>query len=316
MHRPADPRIASPGQSSAPPVSAVVALVVAHVALAFGPWFVRLADVGPVAAGFWRIALAVPVLFAAAALFSPGGMRGTARWWPLLLLSGVAFAADLGSWHIGIVRTTLANSTLFGNSATLFFPIYGFIVARTWPNRSQGFALALAAVGAGLLLGRSAELSPRNLAGDLFCLLAGVLYTVYFAVMARVRTGVGPLPSLALSSLASVLPLLLLALALGEAVMPREWGPLVALAIVSQVIGQGAMIYALGHLSPLVIGIALLLQPIVAGTIGWIAYGERLTALDLVGAVCVGIALVLVRRGSAGATTVAPGGGATKSDPA
>ena len=38
----------------------LAALVVGNVALALGPWFVRLADSGPVSAGFWRVALALP----------------------------------------------------------------------------------------------------------------------------------------------------------------------------------------------------------------------------------------------------------------
>ncbi|MGT2514209.1 hypothetical protein ACVOMT_08160 [Sphingomonas panni] len=44
------------------PRRAIVAVLGANIALAFGPWFVRMADTGPVAAGFWRIALALPVL--------------------------------------------------------------------------------------------------------------------------------------------------------------------------------------------------------------------------------------------------------------
>ena len=53
-------------------------------------------------------------------------------------------------------------------------------------------------------------------------------------------------------------------------------------------------------LSPLVVGIALLTQPVVAATIGWLVYGERLGAADLVGAVLVAVALVLVRTARAG----------------
>jgi drug/metabolite transporter (DMT)-like permease len=41
----------------------------------------------------------------------------------------------------------------------------------------------------------------------------------------------------------------------------------------------------------------LLTQPIIAGTIGWLVYGETLGAADLTGAVLVAAALVLVRRG-------------------
>ena len=48
----------------------------AAVALAFGPWLVRLSDVGPVAAGFWRLALALPFLFVIARHDRPAGRIG------------------------------------------------------------------------------------------------------------------------------------------------------------------------------------------------------------------------------------------------
>lgn len=287
---------AAPLAPAAPPASAFIAAILANIALAFGPWFVRMADVGPVAAAFWRITLAAPLILGLA-LITGGRLRGvTPGVLGLVAAAGVAFAADLGSWHLGIVRTTLANATLFGNSATLIFPLYGFIAARALPSRGQGFALLLAAAGGALLMGRSYQADPRHLAGDLLSLLAGVLYAVYFIAMARARAVMAPLPALALSTLASIAPLLGLALLLGERILPGHWGALVGLALASQLFGQGLMIYALGRLSPLVIGIALLLQPAVAATLGWITYGERLAPVDLVGAALVAAALVLVRR--------------------
>jgi hypothetical protein len=39
---------------------AFAALIVSNIFLAMGPWMVRLSDVGPVAAAFWRLALAIP----------------------------------------------------------------------------------------------------------------------------------------------------------------------------------------------------------------------------------------------------------------
>lgn len=294
-HAPAQRKaVAAPSTGAAP----LAAVCLANVALAFGPWFVRMADTGPVAAAFWRMALALPLLSVLAWWGSRAGMarRLTPRLGWFLLVAGIAFAADLGSWHAGIRRTTLANATLFGNSATFIFPIYGFLVARAWPTRSQALALALAALGAGLLMGRSYQLDPRHLAGDLLCVAAGVLYAIYFVFMADARRTLAPLPALALSSAASLPPLLLMALALGERVVPGDWTPLVALALVSQLIGQGLMVYALGKLSPLVVGLALLIQPVVAGAIGWIAYDERLGVPDFVGVALVAAALVLVRR--------------------
>lgn len=288
------------GPTGTPPL-AFAAVILANVALAFGPLLVRMADTGPVASAFWRITLAAPVL-AIVALIGPARPRmpgkGQAGLWVLLLVGGVAFAGDLGTWHIGIRQTTMANATLFGNSATFIFPLYGFLAARAWPSRSQGIALILAALGAGLLMGRSYQVDPRHLVGDLMCVLAGVLYAIYFILMARVREHMPPVPALAWSTMASILPLFVFAVLLGERIWPDHWSALILLALGSQIIGQGLMIYALGLLSPLVVGLALLVQPMVATAIGWLAYGETLALPDLVGVAMVAVALVLVRRGS------------------
>jgi drug/metabolite transporter (DMT)-like permease len=294
MHRRRDQRFSARRPSE--PALAFAALIIANAALAFGPWLVRLADVGPVAVGFWRLTLAMPLLVAMT-LGSGWRPRGLGPGLSAAIaIGGLCFAADLASWHAGILHTTLANATLFGNSATLIYPIYGFVVARALPGRAQALALLLAAIGAGLLMGRSYELSARNLVGDLLCLAAGVLYTGYLILMARARAVMAPLPALTLSSIAGVVPLLAFAALLGERIWPQHWGPLIGVALTSQVLGQGMMIYALGKLPPLVVGIALLTQPVIAGTVGWIVYGETLGAADLTGAALVAIALVLVRR--------------------
>lgn len=77
--------------------------------------------------------------------------------------------------------------------------------------------------------------------------------------------------------------------------MPMDWTPLLILAFSSQIFGQGCLTYALPHFSPLVIGLALLVQPAVSAAAGWIAFGEVLTPFDLAGGVMVMAALVLVR---------------------
>jgi drug/metabolite transporter (DMT)-like permease len=51
----------------------------------------------------------------------------------------------------------------------------------------------------------------------------------------------------------------------------------------------------MGHLSPLVVGIGLLTQPAVTALIGWLVYGERLSAVDTIGALLICLALVLIR---------------------
>lgn len=280
-----------------PPISrlAFPALILANLVLALGPWLVRLADVGPVAAGFWRLGIAAPVL----ALVALRQSRGTPfPGWAIIAaiaVGGLFFAADLAAWHGGILRTKLANATLFGNFASFLFAIYGFVLLRALPGRMQAFALLLAAAGTVLLLGRSFELSPEHLTGDLLTILAGLFYTFYLIAVDRARQTMAPMPVLAIATIAGAVPLLFFALALGETVMPANWTPVVALSISSQLIGQGLLVYAMGHLPPLVVGLCFLTQPIVSGAIGWAAFGERLSATDWIGAVMIGAALVLIR---------------------
>lgn len=287
-----------PLEAPAPNRFAFPAMVLGNVALAFGPWLVRLADVAPVASAFWRLSLAV-LPIALLARFVGGPLpRATIdrRVLGLAALAGVFFAADLALWHYGIVRTTLANASLLSNAASFLLPLWGFVVLGHKPGRKALAAIALALAGTLLLVGRSAELSPAHFAGDLFCLGAALFYTVYLLIIDRLRDTVPVFPLLALSTGFGAAGLLPVAWVLaGDAFWPIDWTPLVLLALGSQVIGQGLIVFAIVHLRPLVAGLALLVQPAVGATIGALRFGEVPGAAEIAGAALVVAALVLVR---------------------
>ena len=250
------------------------------------------------ASGGWRSACSSPASQARTIGAQPAGRtlpRLPRRLVGLLLLGGLFFAADLACWHLGILRTRLANAALFGNVSAFFFAAYGFVVARRLPGRLQVAAMLLALAGTLLLLGRSWEISRETLTGDLLCIAAGLLYTFYLIAIDRGRAAMGPWPTLALATVAGVAPLLLVALAMGEQVMPGDWTPVILLALGSQLFGQGLIVYAIGHLPPIVTGLGFLTQPAISAAIGWIMYGERLGPADLAGAAAIAVALVLVR---------------------
>jgi drug/metabolite transporter (DMT)-like permease len=281
---------------------AIPALLVANIALAIGPWLVRIArtegQVGPIGSGFWRLALAVPFLLIVARRERqqvPSVKRPAIV---AALVSGLFFAADLAAWHVGILHTRLSNATLFGNVTAILLPLYGFLVLHALPTRRQGFALALAAIGGALLLGRSYELAARNLVGDLLCLFAGICYTGYLAAADRARAMLGPWTTLTLSVLASLPVLLVVALVMQDPIWPRVWWPLLLMTLGSQIIGQGLIIYAVNRVPSIVIGLMLLVQPIVGAAIGWTVYGEALTLFDFLGAFGIAAALLLVRDSS------------------
>jgi len=270
-------------------------LLIGNLALAVGPWLVRNSGTGPIAAAHWRLLLAVPFLYFAAYLTKQSIKPGRPKIWILLVLGSLFFAADLGSWHIGIEQTKLANATLFGNSASIIFVVYGYLIARSLPSRLQLVAIALAVAGAFLLMASSYQLAAKYFIGDLFSLLAGVLYAAFLVAMLSVRNHMGTWPLLAHSSLIGAFPLLAMAYFMGENIVPQDWTAVFVLALTSQLIGQGLLIYAILHFSPLVFGLALLSQPAIAALLGWAAFDETVTATDLAGMVAVAVALILVR---------------------
>jgi drug/metabolite transporter (DMT)-like permease len=271
------------------------ALLVGNAALALGPYFVRLADSGPVAAGFWRLVLALPVLFLFANREPVPAAPVTRKLLLAIAAGGVFFALDLSSWHVGIGFTRLGNAALFGNSGSLILMVWGFVAWQRWPQSREWLAILAALGGAAILLGRSFEVSTRTLVGDLFCLLAGLLYAGYLLILQDARKTLPSWRLLGWSSAASVPLLLLIAFLHGEPVWPHDWWPLVGLAVSSQLIGQGMLVYSLRHFSPLAIGLALLTQPAIASLAGWLAFGERLGAIDVVGMALLAAALVLAR---------------------
>lgn len=273
---------------------AFAALVGGNLSLSLTAMVVRFADTGPVAAGMWRLSLALPVLLVLA-WRETGGRMPSARALGIAIGAGIFFALDLAAWHLGILQTKVANATLFGNSASLLLVIWGILLARTLPRGWQAIAILLAFAGSALLMGQSYEASSAYLVGDLLSLLAGALYTGYVLMMQRVRGEIGPWSALAISSAAGIPLLLGTALALGEAILPHNWTPLIVLAVMSQLVGQGLLIWALPRFSPLVIGLTLLVQPAVAAIAGWLVFHETLGAIELLGGALVAASLVLIR---------------------
>ncbi|MBI1404461.1 MAG: EamA family transporter [Porphyrobacter sp.] len=273
----------------------LAALIGGNVALSLGPWFVRMADTGPVSAGFWRLLLALPFLaLLARANRQPLTGMGV-RTLALVALGAVTFAMDLASWHIGIGMTRLGNATLFGNAGSIVLLFWGFIAHRTLPRGLEWLAIVFALAGAAILMGRSLEISHATLVGDLFCVAAGLLYAVYLLTLQGARGKFGSWSLLVWVSLFGAPVLLGIALLRGEPVWPQHWGPIIALFIGSQLVGQGLMVFALKYFPPLVVGLALLTQPVVASLYGWLAFGELLSPLDLVGMALVGAALAVSR---------------------
>jgi drug/metabolite transporter (DMT)-like permease len=282
---------------------ALIALLLGATCIALSPIFVRLSEAGPTATAFWRVALAVPLLWMLWFLKKDRQSRRYSGRWPLLLAAGFAFAGDLGFWHTSIQLTSVANSTLLANLASIFVTLAAWIFLRERPSGQFLAGLAAALAGVALLVKASVEFSSTGLAGDALGVLTAMFYAGYiFAVKGLRDRGETTLHLMAVTSTVTALILLPAALASAEQFLPSSpwgWGVLAALALISHAAGQGLIAYALAHLPAAFSSVSLLFQPVMAALFAWAVLAEPLAPLQIAGGMVVLLGIYLARRGSA-----------------
>src|SRR5438552_439085 len=166
---------------------ALGALLLGATCIALSPIFVRVSEAGPTATAFWRVALAVPPLWLLHALRREAAPRAYLAKWPLLVAAGVAFAGDLGFWHTSIKLTSVANSTLLANLASLFVTLAAWIFLGQRPTRLFLAGLVAALAGVALLVNASLEFSGTALTGDALGVVTAVFYAGYLLAVTAQR---------------------------------------------------------------------------------------------------------------------------------
>jgi drug/metabolite transporter (DMT)-like permease len=267
-------------------ILAFAALVLGAVAMGASPLFVRLADVGPYASAFWRCALALPFL-ALWAAYEKGGLAASFRSFDrAVILSGVFFAGDLFFWHLSILATTVANATFFATTSPIWVALGAWLLLRERISWRIIGGLALCMLGGAALIGQSWGYAPHRLIGDLYGLITAIFFGSYLLTIrsARATLRAGQLAFIS-TTITSVI-LFVIALALEPRILPQSANGalvLLALALVSQVGGQGLLAVALGTLPATFSSLVIFLEAIAAAALAWAVLGEALGALQMLG---------------------------------
>jgi drug/metabolite transporter (DMT)-like permease len=282
---------------------ATVALLAGAVAIAASPLFVKVSETGPVATAFWRVALALPVLWAWLAIERrrrPRAGGGIDR--GLMLAAGVLFAGDLAVWHWSILLTSVANATLLANLAPIFVTLGVWLFYRRRPGGAFLAGLAVALAGTVTLLGRDFRLAGGELAGDCLGVVTAMFYAGYQLAVSRLRQGASTASIMAGSGLVTAAILLPLAALSAEQLLPATaagWAKLIGLALISQAAGQSLIAYAMAHLRETFSSVGLLLQPVMAAVFAWMLLGETLGGVQIAGAVAVLAGIAIAHRAEA-----------------
>ena len=249
-------------------------------AIAFAAIFFReTAPTSALVAAGWRLVLA-------AVLLSPLALRawrrGVLRGAMLrdAVVGGVFYALHFGAWVSSLHLTSVAASVSLVTATPVLLAAIAAVTGRDRASGGQLAASALATLGA-LLIGGSDLGANDALVGDALALggaaaMAGYLLTV--------RRHGARLPPLAFGAMAcAVGGVLLLGTALASGLSlapasPRAGLFIVLSALVPQIVGHGALTWALRRLSPTAVGLATAGEPVGATFLAW-AFLRELPAL-------------------------------------
>ena len=215
------------------------------------------------------------------------------------VVAGSFFAVDLALYNTAIMVTSAANATLLGTNAPIFVALIAWFLYDERPTHRFWIGFACALVGMAAIVGTDLLRNPSLGVGDAMALGGAAAYAAYLIAVQRSRAQVDPLTFSAISAVVSTAVLLVVCLAIGAPLVgfsPGQWGALVALGLVSQVIGHFGISYALGRLPVGATSIVLLAQAPITAVLAYPILGERVGVPQVAGGILVLVGIAVVTR--------------------
>ena len=225
----------------------------------------------------------------------------------LVLAAGLCLALHFVSWIASLRYTSVASSVILVTLTPLLLVPAGYLMWGERPTRRLGLGIGLAIGGSVCIAWNDFQLSPpQALYGDLLALGGAVMMAAYLVCGRLVRPSV-QLPlyaglvyacaALCLWAVCLLSPVSILGYA-GSAYLI-----LLLLGLGPQLIGHTVVNWALAYLSPTIVAVILLAEPVGASLLAWLWLGESVSWLQGSGGalILIGIGLVNVQIQSAAA---------------
>jgi drug/metabolite transporter (DMT)-like permease len=281
---------ASPAHDHGPARRAELQIVAGSVLISFSAVFVKLADVGPTAAGVYRNVFGALTLLAIALARRDRLWKGRlqARW---ALLAAACFAADLFFWHRAIHYVGPGLATILGNFQVFFVAAVGILVFREPATARFVLAVPLAVLGLFLLVGvRWGDVDATYRRGVVYGVVTALSYASYLLCLRgarRERDRLSAVANLVWVTFVTASLLTLAARVGGESLrIPnlRTAVVLVAYGVLCQALGWIVISRTLHLVDASRAALILLLQPVL--TFGWdiLFFRRPTTTLEVAGA--------------------------------
>lgn len=272
------------------------------LAISFTAVLIRLADVTPLTAAFFRAAYALPFLALLWQRRRASDLRpGRDRW--IARAAGLLLAADLWLFHAAIGAIGAGLGTLLANTQVIFVALAAWALHGERPSTTALVAVPAVFTGMALLsgLGASDTYGDDPVLGVALGAVSSLFYAAFILTYRRAgRSRFSAAGTLFDVTLGTVAGAAVAGVATGTLDFVPSWpahGWLVTLAVLAQVFGWLMIGYALPRLPALSTSVLILIQPVGALLWGALIFSEFLAPIQAAGVVLVlaGVAVTTLR---------------------
>jgi drug/metabolite transporter (DMT)-like permease len=208
------------------------------------------------------------------------------------VIAGVCLAIHYATWFLSLSYTSIVASTTIVTTNPIWIALFSWIVFKEKPSRRTLIGITLAIFG-GILIGYDGAIVENSigknpLLGNFLALIGSWVYTLYFlAGREAQKRGLFTGTYVVIAYGAAAVALLPLPYFFGSGY--GGYPVLVYLyvflmAVISQVIGQTCLNWSLRWISPIIVTLAVMLEPVFSGILAYAFFREIPSITLLMGA--------------------------------
>jgi len=251
-----------------------------------------------------RLGLAALLITPLALLQSRSRLRGLDRQQGLLTAgAGFFLALHFATWITSLEYTSVASSTALVTTNLLWIGIASFVLFGDRPSRLMVVGIVLSLSGSLLIFWSDRQTSPPGsnpVLGNCLAVAGSWCFSTYLLIGRRLRASL-PLPTYVWLAYGSAALFLFLACQVSGTALTGYSAAayLVALgmAIGPQLLGHTAYNWSLRHVSPTLIAVVTLGEPVGSAVLAWILFAESFAPLQGTGFALLLVGIYLAARG-------------------
>ena len=278
----------------------------AQIAVGAAAIFARyaLGGAGPLAVSASRLVIAAIALLILAAFSRSRAVRSvTRRENTLLAFAGIALATHFATWVWSLEYTTVAISTLLVTTSPIWTALYDAFVRKRGLSLPAMLGFVGGAIGVVMVVGFDATPPPtpgHAWVGIALALIGAIGIAAYLILVREVRDDLGTRPIVTRTYTWAAVALTLGALVAHQPPPPlgatTAWAAILAMALISQLLGHTAINASLRWFTPSAISFATLLEPVCAAGLALVLFHEAVPALAITGGVILLVSIAFVLR--------------------